>query len=452
VQVRVRRDSNIPPLAWLCQTDGRRYAFTIGTGLEVTDRFIFEGVWDGPFTSDPSRTEFAFGSGATLGSQIVFVPPKHSLEFLFVLHDKTRALTYVSNSLSYCFRAARITTADALFGAIESELFDKTNEATARGVDLYVPLVAEDTRFRVQRFIFYNFTIGEHGSIRPCPMPPRSYFRDYRSYVAFMHETLRRLFANGQDPQRKRPLMPVTSISKGYDSPAVAALAHDAGCRQAVTLKVSVAGLDDSGADIAAAIGLPVNEFAHCIGTHILTLRSGFADDLRRRVLEFIATAGAGDDVGFEPFENQLSSAIFLTGAFGDSAWERNSTLPPGIPVRVVFGKSITEFRLRVGFAHVPVPFIGARLPWLLRNISQSEEMRPFALRDDYDRPIPRRIVEEKGVGRGMFGLLKNATAPLALNHRELFRSAMELVMQRYDGSFSHGVTTDDAASEDHPA
>lgn len=39
-----------------------------------------------------------------------------------------------------------------------------------------------------------------------------------------------------------------------------------------------------------------------------------------------------------------------------------------------------------------------------LSKISQSEEMQPWSIRNYYDRPIPRRLLEESNVKRDMFG------------------------------------------------
>ena len=98
------------------------------------------------------------------------------------------------------------------------------------------------------------------------------------------------------------------------------------------------------------------------------------------------------------------------------------------------FSKGYSEFRLRVGFAHVPVPRIGTRYPATLNRISRSTELAPYSLGGSYDRPIARRIAEEAGVPREAFGQVKTATAPLPLNRSELFVGAMEAIMERYAG------------------
>ncbi|MBW2176817.1 MAG: hypothetical protein JRH03_07695, partial [Deltaproteobacteria bacterium] len=59
-------------------------------------------------------------------------------------------------------------------------------------------------------------------------------------------------------------------------------------------------------------------------------------------------------------------------------------------------------------------------------NISLSSEMEPWRLHNSYDRPIPRRIAEEAGVERHLFGIEKKFVAtkynlPINSNLRKLF-------------------------------
>jgi len=77
-------------------------------------------------------------------------------------------------------------------------------------------------------------------------------------------------------------------------------------------------------------------------------------------------------------------------------------------------GSSLTEFRLRSGFIHFPVPTLGYIRHPSIYAISNSEPLRPWVLGTDYDRPIPRRLLEEAGVPRTAFGRTKKAiTQPL---------------------------------------
>mgnify|MGYP003408922933 CR=1 FL=1 len=46
-----------------------------------------------------------------------------------------------------------------------------------------------------------------------------------------------------------------------------------------------------------------------------------------------------------------------------------------------------------------------------INRVSRSDEMKPWQLGNDYDRPIPRRLLEERGVPRDAFGFGKKAVA-----------------------------------------
>ena len=67
----------------------------------------------------------------------------------------------------------------------------------------------------------------------------------------------------------------------------------------------------------------------------------------------------------------------------------------------------IAEWRLIAGVFHVVVPFWGLRHVNEVREISRSNEMQPWSVGGAYDRPIARRLVEESGVPRGAFAVLK---------------------------------------------
>ncbi|MBW2738437.1 MAG: hypothetical protein JRE64_06200 [Deltaproteobacteria bacterium] len=57
----------------------------------------------------------------------------------------------------------------------------------------------------------------------------------------------------------------------------------------------------------------------------------------------------------------------------------------------------------------MPVAFLGCTSHLSIHRISNSEEMMPWSTGKSYDRPIPRRLVEESGVDRNLFGTKKRA-------------------------------------------
>jgi hypothetical protein len=374
-----------------------------------------------------------FGSGALFGEYVLFVVPKHLFEHVYIGRDKQQDLDFVSNSLCFCLNA--IGASEKFMSILEKELVNDTHRATRLGAYLSLPLVAADERFLLYRMMYHNFILDAGGGIRLQHNYQGRNFKSFCDYKGYLSQTLKRVFDNGASVARKRQLTPLTSVSRGYDSPAVSTLAVGAGCRDAATLAVSVGEFDDCGTEIGKCLGLNVHEFKHVLGSNIQTLVSNFSADIENKASEFIATAGHGDDICFLGFEPSLRDRVFLTGALGDSVWPKHPSVHAGLPVRTRFGKSLTEFRLRVGFAHVPVPVIGGMLPRSILAISKSGEMAPFSIGGDYDRPIPRRICEDAGIPRSAFGIMKRATAPDPINRQSLWRRSVERTMKRYDGA-----------------
>lgn len=432
-KVEVKR-TNVPNLSWLCRIQPNQYCkVTVGAGVEVAPGRISEGVWDGNFLDrDFHKSQYLFGSGIAWGKHLVFAPPKHCWEYLFVLQDKVNHNVLVSNSLNFALEAGHVLSNSKLMMELDAHLFDRNNEATAAGIGKYDPLVAEDYQFRFYRMIFYNFTADAEGNIRILPNYPEAPFTNYAEYRNFLQKKVDAICVNANDGGRQNTLPPITPVSSGYDSPCVAVLAREAGQRDAVTFDISVKGRSDSGADIGKKLGLEVRSVTHVLGRNVPDLGVNFEGDLEDKVAEFVATPGVGDDVAFLTMEQVISGRTFLSGAMGDSVWRRNSKLEPGLPARVIYGKSITEFRLRAGFAWVPVPAIGARFPSCVKKITRSEEMQPWTLWTSYDRPFPRRVVEEQGIDRKYFGLAKSATSPTVMNRGKLFVHAVKMIRTRY--------------------
>lgn len=123
----VNSDSSLPTLAWLCDMNGADYTFTIGQGVETGENFIVEGVWDGDFKDGRfDESEHFYGSGARLNSDGVclFVPSRLCTDYLFVLHDKKKSRTFVSNSFNFIFTVARVLLME-IFTASSNQISTK---------------------------------------------------------------------------------------------------------------------------------------------------------------------------------------------------------------------------------------------------------------------------------------------------------------------------------------
>jgi hypothetical protein len=113
--------------------------------------------------------------------------------------------------------------------------------------------------------------------------------------------------------------------------------------------------------------------------------------------------------------EDQLSGRILILGDSDDSIWDpkaakvSNQLSRPWM--RYTLGLSPIEFRLRVGYHALALPFIAARHNQAIHAIVTSEEMRPWSAGGYYDRPLARRIAEEAGLPRDRFGTRKAASS-----------------------------------------
>ncbi len=127
--------------------------------------------------------------------------------------------------------------------------------------------------------------------------------------------------------------------------------------------------------------------------------------------------------------EGRSSAAVLFTGYHGDKVWDIHT--PEEFwgeeLVRQDVAYGFSEIRLKSGFINIAVPFILARNIRSLVAIARSDEMKPWRIGNDYDRPIARRIGESSGVSREAFGMQKKGVArhfyrlPLSCDLRKLF-------------------------------
>jgi hypothetical protein len=214
------------------------------------------------------------------------------------------------------------------------------------------------------------------------------------------------LIANGA------PYKPLVALSSGYDSSAVAAVAAAAapgrvaaiGFGTARPVRGSRAEGDDSGESTAATLGMPYSSFDR--GAH--RTRSDLAE------AELLASGMAGEDTVLLAMEPALHRSLLLNGYWGgpEFAFRSRDSWRAVSPI-TTSGAGITEFRLRADFAWVPLPLFGAIRTLDASNLLDRSEMDPFRIGGHYDRPIPRRLIEEAGVARGTYAKVKLAATAL---------------------------------------
>lgn len=245
----------------------------------------------------------------------------------------------------------------------------------------------------VNVYVTTDLKISE--SKRDATYPRPTSFQEYRDAMV---DVLCKLSENANHPMRKHHYEMVTTLSKGYDGCCVSALAFDAGCRTALTFNRPGKYIADSGKPIAEAIGY------NCI-------IEGNGEEYKSNQEFWEAEAASVGDVGsivpLNAFDRYTRDKILLLGIRGDHIWDMNDA-----NVNRDFDFTLPEFCMGINPEHsfnnntitISVPFILASSWPEIHKISTSDEMKPWVIGNDYDRPIPRRILEEKGCGREEFG------------------------------------------------
>jgi hypothetical protein len=397
---RFERCDSLPGLAWCCRLRRGRDEVRVqhGRWVELREDAFFEGAWDGPFDGEGPEDAVSFaGTGARLrDGSVVFASATNPHDRLYLI-DRGPELV-VSNSLVFALQAAGDEPApeyryygDRVLRCIRAGI---RSEASA--------LPTRDGEVRM--VTCGNVVVGRDLSRRRCEKPEPPAPDGFEGYVAMLAGSMRRLFANAADPRRIVRHRPLAPLSQGYDGNAVAALAARLGCREAYTFTPPLfhgrAGGDD-GSLIGERLGLsvtarPLDAWAQAT--------AGFPE------AEFCVHPHGGD-VTLAGIEDLLPGRLLLTGRPGDGLWDSQlRDLGPELQRTGWSGASgwtMSEFRLRVGFIHYAPVFTGWQHVDRLHALSRSSEMRAWSVGGDYDRPIPRRILEEAGVPRELFGSCK---------------------------------------------
>lgn len=397
---------SLPRLAWAARIRaGDPVARVLhGPWVETRgDRFV-EGAWDAPFASwDFASSENLAGSGGMIVRDgVLFATPANMYERLHSV--RSGEALYVSNSLAFVL---------ALSGA---RLDPSHRHYYLELLDYYrcgIRVKEKSLRLAGGRTVALhdccNLLVGPdaRATRREKPWGPGP--ATYADYAALLHQTVAALVANGADPARRHPYRPLAMVSQGYDSTAVAALARAAGCREAVTFLRSLSGdayVDDSGEAVARALGLAVTTYE----------RNDFTTLPDHRPEEFYLEPW-GVDRTMSVMARQLEGALLLSGRSAETVWSRGGYRHWGLPdlqhpLNQVPGCALGELRLRTGFLHfAPATIAAVRHAPRIHRWNDAPELRPWSIGGDYDKPIARRIAEDAGVPREIFGQEKKGGA-----------------------------------------
>jgi hypothetical protein len=379
-------------MAWVLRARPPVAELTFGSLVTKSDVGIFEGSWVGDGDLEqfgPLRSTSTYGSGVLVdGTGLHLISPGHMLEGIYVCRRADGVIA--SNSLSGLLVAADLVLDPHV---AYPPLFNES----VRGVNRTTIPTTTDP---IETCFHDNLRLDVDGTLTVVPKPREAPFTSYEDVKRRLSQALASAFANAP------AFDPVVTISSGYDGAAAAVLARELGCRRAVTVTEgkrwkSGASFDDSGELIGRELGLDVHAFDRFAYTRRTDLPEA----------EFLATGFTGEEVFMADMEQVLRGSLLVSGFFGAVWWMHRPSSRPGLFRTDQSGSSLGEWRLRAGFIHLPLPCFGGEHYRDLVRISRSPEMRPWVVGRGYDKPIPRRIIEEAGVPRGTFGEVKRAAS-----------------------------------------
>jgi len=368
------------------------------------DRFV-EGAWDAPFGAwELAAAENLAGSGGMVTPEgVLFAAPANMYERLHVIRNDDAL--HVSNSLAFT-----LAMADARLDPTHPHYYLDLVDHYRCGIrvkDKSLRLAGGRT---VALYDCCNLLVTPNARAfrREKPWGPAP--ATYDDYAALLHRTVAAIVANAADGARRHPYRPLAMVSQGYDSTAVAALARDAGCREAVTFLRSRGGdegyVDDSGEAVAHALGLVVT-----------TYERDDVDTLADYRAEEFYLEPWGVDRTMSVMTPQLAGTLLLSGRSAEAVWSRGGYRHWGLPdlqhpLNQTPGCALGELRLRTGFLHfAPATIAAVRHAARIHRWNDAPALRPWSIGGDYDKPIARRIAEEAGVPRALFGLVKKGGA-----------------------------------------
>jgi hypothetical protein len=426
MKLRNKENVFLPKLAWVANVDRMSGVVTLqhGPAVEVRESFFIEGAWNGPFEAgDFGETDCIFGTGGILSDESIrFVASSSTVDYLYYTEAETQVV--VSNSLPLLLACTGDRLDPRYLG------YPECCDSILEGIDSYrrdIPTIGG----KVRRLMYRNLDVSQrHISEIDKRMPPR--FECFKSYRNYLRDNYALIAANARDNARGQPLEISSTQSKGYDSTAINAMASDYGIDRVFTVSKgkNIFYLahndegklpDDDGAEICKTLGLD------CIRIN----RRAFTRDFDEEHLYYCALHH-NQDVNLKEISEYLSKvSILLTGILGEIWYTKRALgerqfLDSHLRKYDLGGHGMGEIRLVVGFIQLPLPYIGARRKEDIAHITESPEMDPWRLGNTYDRPIARRIAEEAGIPRLMFGQSKMASvvifAPPAIPYGKTLR------------------------------
>lgn len=392
-------NKELPRLAWCAVLfkDSDEVNVYHGIDIETKMNFFVEGAWNGDFMQgDFDTATFFMGSGAKKveqGRGVLFSTSSHTLERLYSF--KENDVMYVSNSMPFLLY---MSENNLKFNYHE---YESDFNSILKGINQYKKNIVLEDNKKLQIHYYCNFFIDLTFNVVEISKMRTKAFMSYDDYYSELISDLKSFVMNASDHVRKNKYGMITTISKGYDAPACAAIAIDLGCEVAVSFDSPAKYAEDCGDEIARSLGFK----------EIITKNANsYLENKNLIEAEFVSSGELGTGIVFTAFENEFKNKIVFIGERGDKLWDKNrvdSNSEFRFDNELFSGTSLIENRLRVGYIIMAIPLYRADNWPSIHKISNSEEMQNYSVGGNYDRPIPRRILETKGIKRDEFGVEK---------------------------------------------
>ena len=415
---------DIPGLSWLAELTINHEDIIVYVGKDVgcnEQRFV-SGVWDGDFdNSDIISAEFACCSGGVLSKEgeITIFTPSHLQESLYSI--KLKNTFYISNSLAFLLAHTELEL-DENYYSYEYDLC-----SGLFGVKKQIKQTQLKNGYILTLHRYCNINIDANLNYIETTKSQMK-FDDYEDYYNKVINILRLIHKNATSPKRKYRYAMISTISQGYDAPATSVLVKNIGCNEVITFNRPNHYASDCGTEIAKKLGFE-NIYEENGDKFLLN------QDLLEA--ECCSTGDSGSELIFCAFDNLTSGKLLFMGARGDSIWER---LHDNVNTDLDFsnGNTLSQSNL-IPYEHfyrcntivINVPLIGASAWPDIAKISNSLEMNKWSIRERYDRPICRRILETVGVPRDNFGKIKNG-AGISYHFNSIYSLKRKMSLHSY--------------------
>ena len=388
----------LPPLSWLVimRKGEEEVKILRGVRVECEKNFFVSGCWDGDFEAvDFLNAHFACCTGGIIGKheELKLCTPDHMQESIYSV--KKDNIYYFSNSIAF------------ILAKLEYELdkgymfYEEDFNSVYFGIKRCVNNLRLANGEILTMHRLCNISIDKDFNVKTERRTSGLHFYNFNDYYSKLLCTMKKIRDNAQSVYRKFQYGMVTTISRGYDAPCVSVIAHEIGCDKALTFNSPAKYKEDNGAEIARKLGFS-------------SIEEGDGNLYKSNTdlweAENSGSGATGCAVQFNAFEKNYENCLLFMGVRGDSLWNKNAV---GVNSDMDYLSLDTDADLnfehyyRTNTIVIYLPMFAADSWPDIHRISNSEEMKSWCTNNNYDKPIPRRIVESKGIERKDFGYAK---------------------------------------------